>query len=135
MSIRLSDRTRSDRGFALITALLIAVLYLSLIEIALRDATETIRQAHRVRSRIASQILAENAIELAAENMFLAPGGSVNLEDELGTMSGKYQSLPGNRFEIRGEGVSAGVMPAESSVVLRGRIQGSIVRIEESETD
>lgn len=134
MSIRSSGRTRSDRGFALISALLIAILYLSLIEIALRDATDTIRQAHRFRARIASQILAENAAELAAENMLSQPGKSISIEDEMGSMSGAYQPLPGDRFEIRGEGVSSGAATVTSSVVLRGRIQGSIVRVEESET-
>lgn len=134
MSIRFCGRIRSDRGFALISALLIAILYLSLIEIALRDATETIRQAHRFRARIASQILAENAAELAAANMLSQAGKVVNTEDEMGTMSGSYQPIPGDRFEIRGEGVSTGAATATSSVILRGRIQGSIVRVEESET-
>ncbi|HVR43784.1 MAG TPA: hypothetical protein VMS56_10110 [Thermoanaerobaculia bacterium] len=129
-----SRRGRSERGFALIAALLLAVLYLSLMELTLRDTSETIRQAHRFRARISAEILAENALELAAERMVELSSKSSEIEEAEGTAEGSYQRLPGDRFELHGSATSLGAASVSASVTLRGRFVGTDVRILESET-
>ncbi|HSN69224.1 MAG TPA: hypothetical protein VLV48_08270 [Thermoanaerobaculia bacterium] len=129
-----SFRDRDERGFVLISALLISLLFFGLIELALRDTTEAVRGAHRQRARFASEILADNGIELAAAGMvYEIPKNEVRTSRD-GTTKGTFRPLPGNRFELRGEGRSAGVAEVETRVVLRGRSQGATIVIEESET-
>lgn len=129
-----SFRARTERGFALISALLISVLFFGLIELALRDTAEAVRTAHRQRARIASEILADNAIELAAAAMLSeTPKDETRISRE-GTMRGIRVPLPGNRFELSGEGTSSGVTSVRTLVTLRGRIVGEAIVIEESET-
>jgi hypothetical protein len=129
-----SRRVRADRGFALVSALLISVLFFGLIELTLRDTTERVRAAHRYRARIASEILADNGVDLAAAGMILGAPKEETRENRDGTMTGSFQLLPGNRFEIVGEGESAGVTRVRTRVVLRGRITGNSIVVEESET-
>ncbi len=129
-----SCRVRADRGFALVSALLIAVLFFGLIELTLRDTTEGVRAAHRHRARIASEILADNAVDLAAAGMILGTSKGETRESGEGTMTGTLQMLPGNRFEIVGDGESAGVIRVRTHVVLRGRIAGNSIVVEECET-
>lgn len=132
-SIRSSCRGRTERGFALITALLLAVLFLGMIELALADATLAQREARRFRERIASQILADNAVEMAAAGMVGKVGKSVKAESAAGTMEGSLTLLPGDRFELAGEGVSA-ALEVRSTVVLQGRILGNRIVIQQSRT-
>lgn len=128
-----SPRARSERGFALIAALLVAILFLSLMELTLRDTTDAIRRAHAFRARVSAEILADNAAELVAAGMAGGSGNQIDVETEAGRMKGSYIRT-GEEFEISAEGTSAGVVPITSRVVLRGRITGSQVRILESET-
>lgn len=129
-----SSRDRGERGFALIAALLISLLFFGLIELALRDTSEAVRSAHRQRARFASEILADNAIELAAAGMVYEMPKNETRSNRDGTMKGSFTPLPGNRFELRGEGTSGGVAEVKTSIVLWGRSMGSSVVIEESET-
>lgn len=129
-----SFRDRDERGFVLIAALLISLLFFGLIELALRDTTEAVRSAHRQRARFASEILADNGIELAAAGMVYEIPKTEERTSRDGLMRGTFRPLPGNRFELRGEGRSGGVVSVETRVVLRGRSLGSAVVIEESET-
>ena len=129
-----SFRERDERGFVLISALLISLLFFGLIELALRDTTEAVRSAHRQRARFASEILADNGIELAAAGMVYEIPKNETRANRDGTMNGTFTPLPGNRFELRGEGTSGGVAVVKTSIVLRGRSMGSSVVIEESET-
>lgn len=132
--IRYSRRGPSERGFALITAILLSILALTAMELAMRDATDRIRHAHRFRSRISSQILADNAAELAAARMIEKSSFQVDRTGEAGEMAARYTRLPGNRFEIEASGVASGVTTVRSAIVLRGVISGASVRITESET-
>lgn len=133
-SIRSSSRDRTERGFALITALLLAILFLGMIELALADATAAQREARRFRERISSQILADNAIELAAAGMVTKEsGGSFERETEAGTMNGSIKVLPGGRFELAGDGVSAG-LEVRARVELEGRVVGNQIVIQKSRT-
>lgn len=132
--IESSRRARTERGFALVSALLFALLFLGMMELALRDTTEGVRAAHRQRARLASEILADNALELAAAGMLSGLPKSEVRANADGTMTGTLAFLPGDRFELTGEGESAGVARVVTRVVLRGRIEGSSVEIRESET-
>ncbi|MFN2237757.1 MAG: hypothetical protein ABR524_00045 [Thermoanaerobaculia bacterium] len=133
-SIRSSFRGRTERGFALITALLLAILFLGMIELALADATAAQREARRFRERISSQILADNAIELAAAGMLTKQSNSsVERETDAGTMKGSFKILPGSRFELVGDGLSAG-LEVRATVVLEGRVVGNQIVIQKSRT-
>jgi type II secretory pathway component PulK len=133
-SIRSSFRGRTERGFALITALLLAILFLGMIELALADATAAQREARRFRERISSQILADNAVELAAAGMLAKESdGSFERETDAGTMKGSFEIRPGGRFELSGEGRSAGLQ-VPSTVVLEGRMIGNRIVIQKSRT-
>jgi hypothetical protein len=125
---------RGDRGFALIAALLIALLFFGLMELALRDTTEAVRAAHRHRARLASEILADNAVELAAEGMIDRLPRTAVRSGRDGEMSGVFTPLPGDRFELSGEGTSAGTTEVRTRILLRGRQSGGAIVIEESET-
>jgi hypothetical protein len=125
---------RAERGFALVSALLIALLFFGLIELTLRDTSAGVRAAHRHRQRIASEILADNAVELAAAGMVSGMPRTAAHANRDGTMNGAFQPLPGYRFELTGEGTSGGSSGVTTRVVLRGRIQGNAIAIEESET-
>jgi hypothetical protein len=129
-----SRRARGERGFALVAALLIALLFLGLIELTLRDTSEGVRGAHRQRARLASEILADNAVELAAAGMLFAASKDEERTAEAGSMRGSYRRLPGDRFELTGEGVSGGVDSVTTHVVLSGRIAAEGVVIEASGT-
>ena len=133
-SIRSSFRGRTERGFALITALLLAILFLGMIELALADATAAQREALRFRERISSQILADNAIELAAAGMMTKESNSsIERESDAGTMTGSFKILPGGRFELAGEGLSAG-LEVRATVALEGRVVGNQIVIQQSRT-
>jgi type II secretory pathway component PulK len=133
-SIRSSCRGRTERGFALITALLLSILFLGMIELALADATAAQREARRFRERISSQILADNAVELAAAGMLNKESdSSFETETDAGTMKGSFKKLPGGRFELAGDGLSAG-LGVRATVVLEGRVVGSRIVIQQSRT-
>lgn len=133
-SIRSSFRGRTERGFALITALLLAILFLGMIELALADATAAQREALRFRERISSQILADNAVELAAAGMVTKESNaSLERESDAGTMKGSFKILPGGRFELAGEGLSAG-LEIRATVELEGRVVGNRIVIQQSRT-
>ncbi len=129
-----THRVPGEGGFALVSALLIALLFFGLIELTLRDTSDGIRAAHRHRDRIASEVLADNAVELAAAGMLSGVPRNETRSSRDGAMAGAFHPLPGFRFELTGEGTSAGLNPTTTRVVLRGRIDGSSVVIEESET-
>ncbi|MGH9457011.1 MAG: hypothetical protein ACRD2J_05150 [Thermoanaerobaculia bacterium] len=129
-----SRRGRSENGFALIAALLIAILFFSLMELTLRDTTDAIRRVHAFRARVSAEILADNAAELAAEGMLSQSANQIEVTTEAGRMTASYTRNPGDVFEITAEGTSSGPIAVSSRVVLRGRIDGSNVRILESTT-
>ena len=129
-----SRRGRGERGFALVSALLIAFLFFGLIELTLSDTSDAVRAAHRQRARIASEILADNGIALAAAGMLSGLPQGAGRANRDGSMTGTFQPLPGNRFELTAEGTSAGTTEVTTRVMLRGRIDGNAVVIEGSET-
>jgi Tfp pilus assembly protein PilV len=133
-SIRSSSRARtnSERGFALISAIVLAVLYIALIELLLLDSARELAEARRFRARIVAATLAENGAELAAAGMLSREDANVNAADWQGTINGTMRKLADNQFEITGDGTTAGVVQTSARVRLYGRIVGNDVRIQYS---
>lgn len=121
-------RTRNQRGYVLITAIVLAILYFALMELMLIDSSRALREAQRFRSKIVAQTLAESAAELAAVQITTRASTNVNATDEQGTMTGKL-TRGSNDFELSGTGTTSGVMPATANVRVQGTIEGGHVRI------
>jgi Tfp pilus assembly protein PilX len=125
-STKSSSRARrsSERGYALIAALVLAVLYFGLVELLMIDARRSLDEARRFRARIIAQNLAENGAELAAVRL-ASPSqtaASVRWEDEQGEITGQMSKTPGGQFTIEGTGRAAGLAPVETFVTVYGRV-------------
>src|SRR5437870_8071352 len=115
-SIRFFSRARTteQRGYVLISAIALAILYFGLMELMLIDSSRALREAQRFRARVTSAALAESAAELAAAQMVTSPGGPTSAEDEQGKMLGSVE-VSGNAFELVGEGNATGVVPIKAT--------------------
>ena len=123
-------KRKHERGFVLISAIALAVLYFALMELMLIDSTRALREAQRFRSRVIASTLAESAAELAAAQMVTGSAGATpKASDEQGTMEGQLH-LIGTQFELLGDGTTAGVAPVKASVRVQGRIEGTRVIID-----
>jgi hypothetical protein len=122
-----ASTSKSQRGFVLISALVLSLLYFALMELLLIDSSRALNEAQRFRARIVATALAESGAELAANQIVTRMTASVNDSDYQGTMSGSSKRV-GNNFEIQGDGTSIGVPNQDASVQLQGRIDpdGSI---------
>jgi Tfp pilus assembly protein PilX len=134
-STRSSFRARTrERGYVLVAAIAIAVLYFALMELMLIDSSRALREAQRFRSKIVAATLAESAAELSAASMVTRNAGdTINADDEQGSMKAKCvvngaseelsPSVPKQlRFNIDAEATTSGVSPVTSSVRVQGRI-------------
>ena len=130
-SIRFSfrDRIRDQRGYALISAIVLAVLYFMVMELMLIESSRTLEEAQRFRSRIVGLTLAENAVELAATDIVDRSSASIEAEDADGKMSATLTKT-GTTFRIEAKGVSSGVKPIPESVQLQGRVIGTRITID-----
>lgn len=134
-SIRSSrrERTEGERGYALLSALVLSVLFFVLISLVLWESSLRYRAAQAFRARVLAQTLAENAAEVAARG--LADGSSLSATGEIddGTMTATghaSQELDGTvSFEIEAKGTTHGVQPTTATVSVRGRLVGSRVRL------
>jgi hypothetical protein len=115
---------RRQRGFVLVGALVLSVLYFALMELLLIDSSRALHEAQRFRARIVAVTLAESGAELAANQMITRGSAVVNDSDFQGTMIGRLRRT-GNNFEIDGEGTTIGVITQTSSVLVQGRIDPS----------
>jgi hypothetical protein len=122
-------RTTDQRGYVLISAIALAVLYFGLMELMLIDSSRALREAQRFRSRVMASALAESAAELAAAQMVNRPGANANASDEQGQMNGVLR-VNGTQFELTGEGVTAGVAPVTATVRVQGRIENNHIEID-----
>jgi hypothetical protein len=120
-----TNRHRSQRGFVLIAALTLAVLYFGLMELMLVDSARELAEARRFRSRVVAGIVAENAVELAAQQMAVGGARSINDYDDQGTMTARLTRGAGDAFEIAAEGKTSGVMSQEASVFVQGRVDAA----------
>ncbi|HEX7420223.1 MAG TPA: hypothetical protein VF505_10080, partial [Thermoanaerobaculia bacterium] len=59
-------KRKNQRGFVLITALTISILYFALMELLLIDSSRALREAQRFRAHVLAGTLAESAADLAA---------------------------------------------------------------------
>ncbi len=130
-SIRFFNRDRTtERGFVLVAALTMALLYFALMELLLLDSSRALGEAQRFRSRIVAAVLAENAAELAALSMTTQLVTSSNLVDSQGRMQGKM-TRTNDTFTIEGEGETSGVMPQIAKVKIDGRMgSDGVVKID-----
>jgi hypothetical protein len=123
-------RTREQRGYVLITAIALAVLYFALMELMLIDSSHALREAQRFRSRVVAATLAESAAELSTASMVTRnTGDTINADDEQGSMKATSR-IHGIAFDIDAEATTNGVAPAKSTVRVQGRIVGQRVIID-----
>ena len=123
-------RTR-ERGYALISAIALAVLYFAVMQLIMIDSTRVLKEAQRFRSKVLSEALAENAAELAASQLLLTTSRNVSATSRDGKMSGTL-TKSSSEFMIHGEGTSYGAEPRTATVKLQGRINGTKVMVDYS---
>ena len=130
-STRSSSRARTrERGYVLVAAITIAVLYFALMELMLIDSSRALREAQRFRSKVVAVTLAESAAELSSASMVTRNAGdSINADDEQGSMKATC-NVNGQAFVINAEATTSGVSPVTSSVRVQGRIVGQRVAID-----
>ena len=120
-SIRSSSRALTERGFALIAALALAILYFALMELLLVDSSRALLEARQFRARVVAATVAENAAELAALNMRIGLSKTARESDEQGDMVGTL-TMNAPSFRIEGEGETTGVIRQKARVVIDGEI-------------
>ncbi|HKO55894.1 MAG TPA: hypothetical protein VJ276_08450 [Thermoanaerobaculia bacterium] len=132
-SSRLASIER-QRGFALISALVLAFLYFGLMQLLLIDSSRSLHEAQRFRARIVAKTLAENGAELAAINMVKQQSGAGSVNDAQGSASGTRTTDGAGTFTITSDSVTAGVLTQRAWVILVGRVDsdGATVHIERS---
>jgi len=130
-STRSSFRARTrERGYVLITAIALAILYFALMELMLIDSSRALREAQRFRSKVIATTLAESAAELSAASMVTRnAGNTINADDEQGSMKAECTLTPNPQktdetaFVIAAEATTSGVAPVKSTVKVQGRIE------------
>jgi type II secretory pathway component PulK len=125
-------RGRGERGIALVSVLIVALLYFAFLALLLAESTEAFRSAERFRARTVARVMADNGAELAASNMIAIAGQEVSGETDEGSMSGTYRrslTEAGDRFEIVARGESTGPGDAEAWIRINGYIAGNDVVI------
>jgi hypothetical protein len=120
----------------LIAAIALAILYFGLMELMLIDSQRALREAQRFRSKIIATTLAENAADLAAEQLCANYKATIDYANAEGTMTGTMERTtigdPADKkssFIIDVTGVSSGVPPSTATVKLDGEINGTKVDI------
>jgi Tfp pilus assembly protein PilX len=124
------DGTESQRGFILISVLILAILYFALMELMLMQTAESFRQAERFRSRIVAQVLAENGAELAGQQMVNQFYSLKTYEDNQGKIRGEYKQSPGGQFELTGTGQTSGLASTQASVHIQGQVVGTSIHVD-----
>ena len=119
-----------ERGYVLITAIALAILYFALMELMLIDSSRAMREAQRFRSKVISTTLAESAAELSAASMVTrSAGDTIDAGDEQGSMKATCK-VNGTAFEIDAQATTSGVSPVTSTVRVQGRIAGTRVMVD-----
>lgn len=133
-SIRSSSpaRTESQRGFVLVIALVLAILYFMLMGLVMIDSSRAQSEAQRYRARVVASALAENAAELACAQMVNLPSGMAQLEDKQGMMRGAFHrtGTSGETFEVNGEAETKGLLHQKATVFIEGHFEGNEVHID-----
>ena len=132
-STRSSSRARrsSERGYALISALVLAILYFAMVELLLIDSARELEAARRFRARIVAETLAENGVELAAVRIVLNERSEGTVEDWQGKVTARMaKNVSSGQFDIVSEAKTAGVTESKAKVLVRGRGVGGDVKIQ-----
>lgn len=130
-SIRFCSRGRTgERGFVLVAALALAILYFALMELMLIDSTRALQEAQRFRARVIAAAMAESGAEMAAARMIELSGSTARANDGQGEMSGVYRRSGCCDFELLGNATTSGVPEASARVRVQGRINGTTVSID-----
>lgn len=125
-STRSFSRARtSERGFALVAALTLAILFFALMELLLIDGTRALQEAQRYRSRVVALTMAESAAELAAARMVAHTDADVTVDESGGTMHGRYVQHAGGAFELTGDATTKGVAIQSAHVFVQGRVDAN----------
>ena len=114
-------RRRQQRGFVLVAALALAILYFMLMELILMDSSRALVEAQRFRSRTVAAALAENGAELAAQALVSSGGSNVTVNNDLANVTGTVKRF-GNQFELDGFARTKEVIPQTAHVTVQGRI-------------
>jgi len=122
-------RRKNERGYVLISAIVLSVLYFALMGLMLVDTMRALREAQRFRARVIASTVAENAVELAAVDIVNRGGATVDAEDWQGKMNAEM-THGGTGFEITAKAVTKGVAPVSADVRVQGRVQGNNVTID-----
>lgn len=135
-SRRLSSAT--ERGFALVSALVLAFLFFALIGLILIESTLSLRIAHQYRAKIVANNLAESAVQLALQELAIDEDGELEVDTAEGKISTTCRLTPsasqgGYDFEIAAVGVSAGVTRSRSRIIARGHQSVGTVIVREVE--
>lgn len=125
----------SERGFALVSALVIAFLFFSLIGLILIESTLSLRMAQRYRAKVTANNLAESALQLSLQELVLEEDGVIEFDSDEGRMSTTCKRVPnpnqgGFDFVIEATGETRGVTPLRSRVIAHGHqsVQNVVVR-------
>ena len=109
---------------ALIAAMTLAVLYFGLMQLLLVDSSRALEEARRFRARLLAATVAENAVELVAQDLRTTPSRTIQETDTQGAMSGKGSGTAGGGpFEIEAAGETSGVIRQRATVRIQGRIE------------
>jgi hypothetical protein len=101
-----------------------------MVELLLLDSARELAEARRFRARVVAETLAENGVELAAEQIVAKDKTEATAEDWQGTIVGRMAKKPGGEFDIVAEGQTSGLTESRAKVVVRGRVVGASVRIQ-----
>jgi hypothetical protein len=127
----------AERGYALITAIVVSVLYFGLIQLMLMESSRELAEARRFRARIVALTLAENAIELAAAGLIQGPAAPQKLSNGDGEMTAETVAKPSpgtdGPFAFKGSGESSGTVRQSATAQIRGRIDKGQIIIEWSQ--
>jgi len=115
-------KRRSQRGFVLVAALALAILYFLLMELVLIDSSRALAEAQRFRSRTVAAALAENGAELAAQQIAAHGGTKVTTTDAQGDVTGSI-NWNGDQFRLDGAGTTKGVIPQSAHVMVQGQVK------------
>lgn len=119
----------SERGFALIAAIVLAVLYFALMELLLLDSSRELAEAQRFKARVIAAAMAENAAEHAAINLVNASTSTLpRTAVKDGWISGGMEKT-GSQFDLWGEGETKGVIRQKARVEVRGSVDGGRIHI------
>ncbi len=139
-SIRFFSRARTEgqRGYALVWAIGIAMLFFMLVQLVLIDSARELAEARRFRGRILAATLAENGAELAAVRITDRPFANVSAEDWQGKITGEMRRQeatdqnhkPIYKFQIIGDGDAKGTDRAAARVEVFGRIENGRLYID-----